>query len=197
MTNRLIRFSAPGRFCQSRLETTMRIAPVIALALGLTLGIAEAQQREEAQGPAIEFGSKVELEYTLTDDWGNDLGSNKGGEPMSFIQGRQEIIPGLEKALYGMRAGEEKQVTVTPAEAFGEVNPNAVKEVPKEQFPDGNLTVGNDVVTLDERGERRTARVKQLKEETVVLDLNHPLAGKTLVFDVKVLGVEPPAKRGR
>lgn len=194
MINCLIEFSAPGRYCQSGLEATMRIAPVIALALGLTLGIAEAQQREQAQPPAIEYGSKVELEYTVTDNGGNDVGSNRGGEPLSFIQGRQEIIPGLEKALYGMRAGEEKEVTVTPAEAFGEVNPSAVKEVPKEQFADETLTVGNDVVTLDERGERRTVRVKQLKEETVVLDLNHPLAGKTLVFDVKVLSVVPPTK---
>lgn len=172
----------------------MRIAPVIALALGLTLGVAEAQQKAEAQSPAIVDGSKVELEYTLIDSDGNDVGSNKGGEPLFFIQGRQEIIPGLEKALYGMRAGEEKKVTVKPAEAYGEVDPNAVEEVPKEQFPDETLTVGMDVVTLDERGERRTVRIKQLREETVVLDLNHPLAGKTLVFDVKVLSVEPPAR---
>jgi FKBP-type peptidyl-prolyl cis-trans isomerase SlyD len=172
----------------------MRIAPVIALALGLTLGIAEAQQKEEAQPPAIEYGSKVELEYTLTDNDGNDLGSNRGGEPLSFIQGRQEILPGLEKALDGMRVGEEKKVTLKPAEAYGDVNPNAVKEVPKEQFPDETLTAGMDVVTLDESGERRTVRIKVIKDETVILDLNHPLAGKTLVFDVKVLGVEPPAR---
>lgn len=172
----------------------MRIAPVIALVLGLTLGIAEAQQREEAQPAAIERGSKVELEYTVTDNDGNDVGSNRGREPLSFIQGRQEIIPGLEKALYGMRVGEEKKVTVEPAEAYGEVNPDAVKEVPKEQFPDETLTVGMDVVILDENGERRTVRIKGIREETVILDLNHPLAGKTLVFDLKVLGVEPPPK---
>lgn len=172
----------------------MRIAPVIALALGLTLGIAEAQQKEEARPLAIENGSKVELEYTLTDSDGNDVGSNKGGQPLSFIHGRREIFPSLEKALAGMRVGEEKKVTIMPAEAYGDVNPNAVKEVPKEQFQDETLTVGMDVVILDDSGERRTARIKRLKEETVILDLNHPLAGKTLVFDVKVLSVEPPAR---
>jgi FKBP-type peptidyl-prolyl cis-trans isomerase SlyD len=172
----------------------MRIAAVIALALGLTLGIAEAQQRQDVQPPAIENGSKVELEYTLTDSDGNNVGSNQGGRSLSFVQGRQEILPSLEKALAGMRVGEEKKVTLKPAEAYGEVNPNAVKEVPKGQFQDETLTVGNDVVILDDSGERRTVRIKQLKEETVILDLNHPLAGKTLVFDVKVLSVEPPRK---
>ena len=172
----------------------MRIAAVISLALGLMLGVAEAQPKEETRTPAIENGSKVQLEYTLADDNGKVLDSNKGGEPLTFTQGRQEIIPGLEQALDGMRAGEEKKVTLKPADAYGDVDPAAVTEVPKEQIPADALKVGTELVAQNQNGERRTVRIKEIKEDSVIIDLNHPLAGKTLVFDVKVLGVEPPAK---
>lgn len=172
----------------------MRIAAVIALTLGLALGVAEAQPKEGPASPSIENGSKVQLEYTLTDDGGKVLDSNKGREPLTYTQGRQQIIPGLEKALDGMRAGEEKKVTVKPADAYGEVNPAAVAEVPKERIPADALKVGAQLVAQDQSGARRAVVVKEIKETTVIIDLNHPLAGKNLVFDVKVLGVEPPAK---
>jgi FKBP-type peptidyl-prolyl cis-trans isomerase SlyD len=181
-----------------RLEATMRIAAVISLALGLTLGLtlvlAKAQPKEEARTPAVENGSKVQIEYTLADDSGKVLDSNKGGEPLIFTQGRQEIVPGLELALDGMRVGEEKKVTLKPADAYGEVDPAAVTEVPKEQIPADALKVGTELVAQNQSGERRTVRIKEIKEDSVIIDLNHPLAGKTLVFDVKVLGIEPPPK---
>ena len=172
----------------------MRNPAVISLALGLMLGVAEAQPKEETRTPAIENGSKVQLEYTLADDSGKVLDSNKGVEPLTFTQGRQEIIAGLEQALDGMRAGEEKKVTLKPAEAYGEVDPAAITEVPKEQIPADALKVGTELVAQNQSGERRTVRIKEIKEDSVIIDLNHPLAGKTLVFNVKVLGVEPPAK---
>jgi FKBP-type peptidyl-prolyl cis-trans isomerase SlyD len=171
----------------------MRFAAVVALVLGLTLGVAEAQQKEEATSPAIQKGSKVELEYTLTDGGGKVLDSNKGGAPFSFTQGERQLIPGLEKALEGMHVGEEKKVTVTPAEGYGEVDPKAVTEVPKGSIPGDALKVGAELVARNQSGMQRMVRVKEIKEDTVVIDLNHPLAGKTLLFDVKVLGVEPPA----
>ena len=171
----------------------MRFAAVVALVLGLTLGMAEAQQKEEATSPTIQKGSKVELEYTLTDDGGKVLDSNKGGTPLTFTQGERQLIPGLEKALDGMHVGEEKMVTVTPAEAYGEVDPTAVTEVPKESIPPDALKVGAELVARNRSGGQRMVRVKEIKENTVVIDLNHPLAGKALLFTVKVLGVEPPA----
>jgi FKBP-type peptidyl-prolyl cis-trans isomerase SlyD len=136
----------------------------------------------------------VQLEYTLADESGKVLDSNKGGEPLTFTQGQQEIIAGLEQALDGMRAGEEKKVTLKPADAYGEVDPAAVTEVPKEQIPADALKVGTELVAQNQNGERRSVRIKEIKEGSVIIDLNHPLAGKTLVFDVKVLSVEPPAK---
>lgn len=172
----------------------MRIAGMVALMIGLTLGPAEAQTQAGAAGSAIEEGSKVQLEYTLSDETGKVLVSNKGRDALTFTQGEHQIIPGLENALAGMRAGEEKTVTVKPADAYGEMNPAAVTEVPKEQIPADAAKAGTELVAHAPSGERRTVRVKEVKEQTVIIDLNHPLAGKTLVFAVKILGVEPPAK---
>jgi FKBP-type peptidyl-prolyl cis-trans isomerase SlyD len=134
------------------------------------------------------------LEYTTTDEAGKVLDSNKGKAPLTFTEGRHQIIRGLEKALVGMHPGEEKQVTVKPADAYGEPNPTAVLEVPKERVPAADLRVGKELIARNQTGQRRIVTVKEIKEKTVILDLNHPLAGKTLVFDVKVVGVTPPAK---
>jgi len=172
----------------------MRIAAVIALALGFAFGVAEAQPPLDTTKAAIANGSKVQLEYTLTIDDGKVLDSNTGREPLTFTQGQQQIIPGLEKALEGMRASEKKKVTVNAAEAYGEVDPTAITEVPKERVPAQALTVGTGFVARGPNGETRPVRVKEIREQTVIIDLNHPLAGKTLVFDVKVLSVESPAK---
>jgi len=174
----------------------MKIAGVIGLTLALALGVAGAQEKEKekAASPAIENGAKVQLEYTLKDDGGKVLDSNKGHEPLTYTQGQKQIIPGLEQALSGMHAGEEKKVTIKPVDAYGEVNPNAVTEVPKEMLPPDALKVGTELMAQSQAGDRRIVRIKEVKEKTVVIDLNHPLAGKTLFFDVKVLGVEPATK---
>ena len=172
----------------------MKIAGVIGLTLALALTAAEAQEKDKAVSPAIENGAKVQLEYTLKDDGGKVLDSNKGRDPLTYTQGQKQIIPGLEQALSGMRAGDEKKVTVKPADAYGEVNPNAVTEVPKEMLPPDALKVGTELVAQSQGGDRRIVRIKEVREQTVVIDLNHPLAGKTLFFDVKVLGVESPKK---
>ena len=172
----------------------MKSVAIIALSIGLAFGMAEAQSKQGAENPAIESGSRVELEYTLTDGGGTVLDSNTGKEPLAFTQGRQQIIPGLERALDGMHAGDKKTVTVKPADAYGEVDPAAFTEVPKERIPAEALKVGTVLVAQNQSGERRSVRVAEVKESTVVIDLNHPLAGKTLVFDVKVLRVDPPSK---
>jgi FKBP-type peptidyl-prolyl cis-trans isomerase 2 len=94
--------------------------------------------------------------------------------------------------MIGMRPGEEKKVVVKPEDAYGPVMPNAQTEVPKDAIPKEGLKVGTALMARSGSGEARPVVVKEIKETTVVLDLNHPLAGKTLFFDVKVLGVEPP-----
>lgn len=172
----------------------MKIVAVMLSALVLALGVAQAQPKETTMSPAIEAGFTVQLEYTLKDDDGKVLDSNKGRSPLTYTQGRQQIIPGLEKALGGMRAGDEKQVTVKPEDGYGPVDPSAETEVPKQMLPPNALTVGTQLVARSRDGESMLVRIKEVKETTVIIDLNHPLAGKILHFDVKVLGVEPPGK---
>ncbi|MEX2223301.1 MAG: peptidylprolyl isomerase [Candidatus Rokuibacteriota bacterium] len=141
---------------------------------------------------AVENGAKVSLEYTLKDEGGQVLDTNKGGRPLVFVQGQRQIIAGLERELVGMRTGEEKKVVVEPKDGYGDVVPNAQTEVPKDAIPKEGLKVGTALTARSGSGEARPVVVKEIKEQTVVLDLNHPLAGKTLFFDVKVLDVEVP-----
>jgi FKBP-type peptidyl-prolyl cis-trans isomerase SlyD len=140
---------------------------------------------------AIQNGSTVQLEYTLKDDRGTLLDAN-GETPLTYVQGEQQLIPGLEKALHGMRAGEEKHVVVWPSDGYGDIDPAAIAEVRKESIPEGALTVGAQLMAKGSEGTTNLVRVKEIKERTVILDLNHPLAGKTLCFDVKILNVEAP-----
>jgi FKBP-type peptidyl-prolyl cis-trans isomerase SlyD len=157
-------------------------------------GAAETQPvpSPPAAAPAIEQGSTVRLEYTLTDDAGAVLDTNKGQTPLTYTQGEEQIISGLEKQLAGMRTGEEKKVVLKPEDAYGPVDPAAQTEVSKEALPPDALVVGARLMARNAAGEGRPVVVKEVKDTTVIIDLNHPLAGKTLVFDVKVLSVEPP-----
>ena len=172
----------------------MRIVVATVATLLLLAGPAAAQEKDNPGSPAIENGSKVSFEYTLMDEAGKVIETSKGRDPLSYTQGGQQIIPGLEKALTGMRAGEEKKVTVKPEEGYGPLDPKAQVEVPKTAIPPEALKVGTTLQGRSPSGAPQMARVKEVKEKTVVLDLNHPLAGQTLVFEVKIVGVEPPKK---
>lgn len=113
-----------------------------------------------------------------------------GGDPLTFTQGSHQIIPGLEQALEGMKAGESKKVTVDPKEGYGEVDPRGYQEIPIDQIPPDARKVGMQLQGKDPEGRIIRPMVKEVKEEVVVLDFNHPLAGKTLYFDVKVLDIK-------
>jgi len=173
----------------------------LSIAAGLALLASSAFAQTPSAAPdkaatapgAVQNGSNVSIEYTLKDEGGQVLDTNKGKGPLTFTQGQQQIIPGLERELIGMRPGEEKKVVVKPEDAYGPVVPNAQTEVPKDAVPKEGLKVGTALMARSGSGESRPVVVKEIKENTVVLDLNHPLAGKTLFFDVKVLGVDPPA----
>ena len=172
----------------------MKTAIVASLVLVLWLGVARAAQQEKPTGPVIEDGSQVQLDYTVKDDAGNVLGTSKDRRPLAFTQGQHQVIVGLEKAVKGLRAGQGKKITVKPEEGYGMLDPKAETEVAKEAVPQDALKVGNRVMWRLPSGQMSSVRVKQIKEKTVVLDLNHRLAGKTLHFEVKVLSVEPPKK---
>jgi FKBP-type peptidyl-prolyl cis-trans isomerase SlyD len=151
-----------------------------------------AAGQEKATNVGIQDGLRVQLEYTLRDDAGAVLDTNKGRRPLTYTQGQKQIMPALEQALSGAKSGETKQVTLKPEEAYGRVDPAAEAEVPLAQVPPEARAVGSELVARDRSGAQHPVRVKEIKEKTIVLDLNHPLAGKTLVFEVTVLQVEPP-----
>jgi FKBP-type peptidyl-prolyl cis-trans isomerase 2 len=136
-------------------------------------------------------GPTVKFNYTLKVD-GKTLESTVGKEPMSVTLGSHEIIPGLEEALAGMKTGDKQTVTVVPEKGYGAYHPEGVKKFPKSAFKDmQGLKPGMVVSGSGKSGQPFQARVKEMDAQSVTLDMNHPLAGKTLSFDVEVIAVQP------
>jgi FKBP-type peptidyl-prolyl cis-trans isomerase SlyD len=139
----------------------------------------------------VEDNLVVTLDYTLIVEE-EMLESTADGEPIQFIQGIGQIIPGLENALYGLRVGEEKTIVVEPAEAYGEYDPDSTEIAKKEEFSEEvPLDVGTFLDFQDDDGEVLSAQIIEEDEETVILDFNHPLAGKTLTFEITVADLRP------
>ena len=134
--------------------------------------------------------SVVGIEYELKEN-GADviLDSNKGAAPLEFIMGKGRIIPGLEKELVGMSEGESKTIVVPANEAYGEYDVTAVQTLPKEQFEGIDLQKGMSLYGQGADGQTIQVTVKDFDENSVTIDMNHPLAGKELVFDVTVKSV--------
>lgn len=136
----------------------------------------------------IQDGSTVSMHFTMTSD-GEVLQSTKGSEPLTYVQGKDEMFPAIEQEVAGLGAGDTKEITLEPSQAFGEVDPRAVQQVPKAGFQEPDqLAVGNEV-RGQAQGQEFRAVITEVDEETVTLDLNHPLAGKTLTFDVEIVEV--------
>jgi FKBP-type peptidyl-prolyl cis-trans isomerase SlyD len=130
----------------------------------------------------------VGLDYTLRLDDGEVVDHSAGRGPLQFLQGHGQIIPGLEKELYGMDLDEEKEIVVQPEDGYGRRNPDALQEFPRSAFPqDAELEEGMAVQLLDQQGHQHVAFVEEVGDDSVVLDLNHPLAGETLHFSIKVV----------
>ncbi len=129
----------------------------------------------------------VGIDYTLRLESGEVLDSSEGRGPLEFIQGRGEIIPGLEQALYGMSLGDTKEVVVAPADAYGEFDSELLETLPRSVFPvDMELEVGMGLRMRTQEGRAVVVYVREANDESVTVDLNHPLAGKTLHFAVRI-----------
>lgn len=131
-------------------------------------------------------GKTVGFEYTLKLDDGTVVESNVGRDTLEFVSGQGQILPKLEEALVELKVDDTASVTLAPKDAYGPVNQEAFREVPIEQIPEPARKVGTQ---LKADGFNGTIRVHEVKTESVVLDFNHPLAGETLTFDVRVLAV--------
>ncbi len=137
-------------------------------------------------------GVVVSLDYTLRLDSDEVVDASGDQGPLVFLQGVGQIIPGLERELAGMVVGDEKSVSVAPADAYGELNPDAFESVPRDLFPaDMELAEGVELHLQDQDGGIAAAFVSEVHPDSVLLDFNHPLAGETLNFDVKVAALRP------
>lgn len=135
-------------------------------------------------------GDTVQLHYKGTLDDGSVFDSSEGREPLEFTVGSGQIIPGLDKAIPGMKVGDEKTVRIESDEAYGAHNPAARQAVPRSNIPDNvPLEVGLQLQAQTETGQMMTVVVAEIAEDEVVLDANHPLAGKALTFEIQLTGI--------
>jgi FKBP-type peptidyl-prolyl cis-trans isomerase SlyD len=134
----------------------------------------------------VDDGQVVTMHYTLHVD-GEMVDTSKGAEPLQFIQGMGHIIPGLEHELYDMQVGDSKKVSVAAQDGYGEVDAEAFMDVPRSAFPaEVPLEAGTQLELKDKSGHPTMARIDSVSADNVHLDMNHPLAGKQLDFDVTI-----------
>lgn len=133
----------------------------------------------------------IGFHYTLTDKTGTVLDSSIGDEPLFFLEGSQQIIPGLESVVALMNVGDKKKIEVGAADAYGDVNPELLVKVKKTQFPpDAQLTVG-DQFQVNNDAHSPVFTIMSIEPDEVTVDGNHPMAGKDLLFDVEIVGMRP------
>ncbi len=139
----------------------------------------------------IKDGDTVRIHYTGTLTDGTTFDSSHGRDPLEFVVGSGQIIKGLDSALPGMTAGEKKTVNIACADAYGPINPAFHQSVPRESIPDDiTLEVGMQLQMQTPQGQPMPVTVTDLSEEEVMLDANHPLAGRDLVFEVEVVSFD-------
>ncbi len=145
-----------------------------------------ASAETPATASVIARGKTIAIEYTLTLDDGTEVQSNVGGPPLSYVAGKGQIIPGLEAALDGKVVHDRIKVRIPAEQAYGPIDPRNLQEVPLDKIPEDARKVGT---LLRAEGFDGPIRVAEVRPDVVVLDMNHPLAGKALTFDVLVLSI--------
>jgi FKBP-type peptidyl-prolyl cis-trans isomerase SlyD len=138
---------------------------------------------------SIEINHVVSIHYTLKGDGGEVIDSSAGGEPLAYLHGHGNLVPGLERELTGKNAGDRLQVKISPADGYGEYDPQLVQRVPRRTLKGvGNVRVGMRLHAQTDHGPKPVT-VTQISGDMVTLDGNHPLAGKNLNFDVEIAAV--------
>lgn len=139
----------------------------------------------------VKENNTVKVKYTgkLADGYVFD--SSEGKEPLEFTLGQGQIIPGFEKGLLNMKLNEKKTITIAKEEAYGEIDSELIHEVKKAQLPeDMKPEVGMGLVSKSQDGHEMNLVVVEVKDESIIVDGNHPLAGKDLIFDVEVVAIQ-------
>ena len=141
----------------------------------------------------VKAGDKVKVDYTGTLEDGTVFDSSTHGDhshPLEFEAGSGQVIKGFDDAVMGMEVGQEKEVKIPPEEAYGERREDMIQEIPRENLPIGREPEAGMMLAVNTPdGKQLPVRIAEVKENAVVLDMNHPLAGKTLVFRIKLLEI--------
>jgi len=168
----------------TRMKLTLGRAALILLAL-LVVGCAPATVQDK---------KVVQMSYVGTLADGSVFGQSEKDKPLEFLVGARKIIPALEKQLLGMKVGDKKKVTIKAADAYGEYDKGALKEFPKSVFPKGStFAVGERFIVQTPNGPY-PIKIAEVKPASVVVDFNHPLAGKDLTFDVQIVLIRDATK---
>jgi peptidylprolyl isomerase len=139
----------------------------------------------------VKDGDKISLHYTGALEDGTVFDSSEGGEPLSFTVGSGQVIPGFDEGVRGMKVGEDREITITPDQAYGEYHEELVKVVPRAAFPpDVTPAVGLGFELELPSGQSMPVRIIDVEDDNVTLDANHLLAGETLLFKVKLVGIQ-------
>ena len=140
----------------------------------------------------VSEGTRVFLNFSVSLEDGSEVDSNFGGDPVDFVVGDGSLLPGFERAIFGMEAGQRQLFTVAPENAFGQPNDNNVQMLPRDQFDDDiDLEIGLVFSFADAGGGELPGMIIAFDDEEVSVDFNHPLAGRTIMFDVLIHRVEP------
>ena len=140
----------------------------------------------------VSEGTRVYLNFSISLEDGSEVDTNFGGEPVDFAIGDGSLLPGFERLIFGMSAGERQMFTVTPENAFGQPNDNNVQYLPRDQFEDDiELEIGLVFSFADASGDELPGMIIAFDDDEVTVDFNHPLSGRTILFDVLIHRVEP------
>ncbi|MCA9407256.1 MAG: peptidylprolyl isomerase [Candidatus Omnitrophica bacterium] len=143
----------------------------------------------QAEDNVIVDGKTVKFDYTLTVN-GTVADSSEGKVPLEYVHGKNMIIPGLEKKLAGLKVGDEQEIVVSPDEGYGQVNPQMIIEVPKANLPpEVEPQKGMVLQMTTQTGQALPGIIEEVKDETVALNFNHPLAGQELAFKIKIVEI--------
>jgi len=137
----------------------------------------------------VEKGSKIKVEYTGSFENGEVFdASEKHGKPLEFEAGAGMVVPGFDNAVIGMDVGEEKEVTLKPEDAYGMPNDQAIQKVPKDKFP-AEAKEGMMIGIPMPNGQQIPAKIAKIDDKEVTIDMNHPMAGKVLIFKIKIVEI--------
>ena len=138
----------------------------------------------------VKSGDKIKVHYHGKLGTGETFDSSEGRDPLEFEVGTGMVIKGFDDGVTGMTVGEKKTVTIPSEEAYGPVNPEMILEMPKDRFPkDIELENGMPLMMSDQQGQQFQVKIVEIKEEAVMLDANHPLAGQDLTFDLELVEI--------